>query len=132
MDTFIAKPYHGVGWVRNEGKGKWDNRRLGLLVGALGVSTGDLDGDGDLDVVAVGMFPRPIEHGPGTYDSICWWEQRDGLNFVRHSVERDRSSYTSVCLADLNQDGRLDIVAGVWQVQDEHAFRVFENRPVSH
>ena len=86
MDAFLAKPYHGVGWVRNLGDDRWEARWLGLLVGALASTVADFDGDGDLDIAAVGMFPGAKVAPPGSYDSICWWEQQPDLNFVRHAI----------------------------------------------
>ena len=131
MDALLAKPYHGVGWVRNLGERKWEHRWLGLLVGALASSTADLDGDGDLDVVAVGMFPKAKDEPEGTFDSICWWEQTPDLNFVRHSVERDRCTYASCTTADVNGDGRQDLIVGEWLIPNVSAFRVYLNQPVT-
>ena len=102
MDAFMAKPYHGVGWVRNLGGDRWEERWLGLLVGALASTVADFDGDGDLDVAAVGMFPGATAAPPGSYDSICWWEQQPDWNFVRHSIERDLCNHAA-CNVFLNE-----------------------------
>ncbi len=129
MDAFMAKPYHGVGWVRNLGGGRWENRWLGLLVGALASTVADFDGDGDLDVAAVGMFPGAMNAPLGSYDSICWWEQQADLNFVRHSIERDLCSHAACTTGDVNQDGRIDLIVGEWMRPGQSAFHVFLNEP---
>jgi hypothetical protein len=114
LDTFLAKPYHGVRWIRNLGGGEWANTELGLLVGALQAVVCDLDADGDYDIAAVGMFPLAGQESPGAYDSICWWEQTKPREFVRHSVERDNCNYACCLSIDANLDGRLDLLMGNW------------------
>lgn len=129
LDSFIAKPFHGLRWLRNLGGGKFENRELGLLVGALQSDVADFDGDGDLDIVGVGLFPTAHLESPGAYDSICVWEQRDGLEFVRHSIERDRCNHASCTVADVDLDGRPDLVVGEWgDGAAPISFRVFWNR----
>lgn len=127
MDAFIAKPYHGLRWVRNLGNGEWENRELGLLVGALQSTVADFDSDGDLDIAAVGLFPKAPQDGPGAYDSICWWEQKANLEFVRHSIERDHCAHATCSAGDVNGDGRVDLIVGEWFAEDKAAFRVFLN-----
>ena len=87
----------------------------------------DFDGDGDLDIAAVGLFPNAHLDGPGAYDSICWWEQKENLVFVRHSIERDYCSHASCTTGDINGDGRVDLIVGEWLSEDRTAFRVFLN-----
>ena len=127
MDALLPKPYHGLRWIRNLGNGEWENRELGLLVGALQSTVADFDGDGDLDIAAVGLFPKAHLDGPGAYDSICWWEQKENLVFVRHSIERDYCSHASCTTGDINGDGRVDLIVGEWLSEDRTAFRVFLN-----
>lgn len=127
MDALLPKPYHGLRWIRNLGNGEWENRELGLLVGALQSTVADFDGDGDLDIAAVGLFPKAHLDGPGAYDSICWWEQKENLVFVRHSIERDYCSHASCTTGDVNGDGRVDLIVGEWLSEDRSAFRVFLN-----
>lgn len=131
MDALIAKPYHGLRWIQNRPDGQWQNRELGLLVGALDSVTADFDGDGDLDIAAVGLFPDAQLAGEGAYDSVCWWEQREDLQFVRHSIERNSCSHAACEAADVNGDGRLDLIVGQWLSADQTAIRVFYNRPAN-
>jgi FG-GAP-like repeat len=129
MDALIAKPYHGVRWIRNLGNGEWQNRELGLLVGALQATVADFDGDGDLDIAAVGLFPTAHLDGSGAYDSVCWWEQKESLEFLQHSIERDYCSHAACIAADVDLDGRIDLVVGDWLSDEKASFRVFVNKP---
>lgn len=132
MDSLLPKPYHGLRWVKNLGDGKWENRELGLLVGALQSAVADFDGDGDLDIACVGLFPHGGSSGAGAYDSICWWEQKTSGEFQRHSVERDRCSHAACVAADVDGDSRIDLVVGEWlDDKQKGAFRVFRNLPAT-
>jgi len=63
------------------------------------VVPGDLDGDGDLDVVGTSEADN----------SVAWFEQVGRLSFIRHDIDLDLASAS---LADLDQDGDLDVLAG--------------------
>lgn len=132
LDTFMAKPYHGVRWLQQMPKGGWETRELGLLVGALQTSTCDLDQDGDLDIVGISMFPGAGKDGIGAYDSIVWWEQKQAGQFVRHSVEMDNCDYAAGCVTDFDGDGRPDIVVSGWSTKaGQVPLRVYRNIAVN-
>ncbi len=131
FDSFIPKPFHGVRWIRNIGNGEWERRELGMLIGAMQPAVGDFDGDGDIDIAAAGLFPNSDTYSEKmSFDSVCWWEQKENLEFVRHSVERDHCLHATCTAADIDRDGRIDLIVGEWADKDaKGALKVFWNRP---
>ena len=107
-------------WLKNTG-GDWTDFELqpfssvpGEARTASELATGDIDGDGDLDVLVKG-YP----------DSFWWCESKPtiegGVTFVQHDIEGpDNEELYSVELYDADSDGRLDIVVigGTLNVQD--------------
>ena len=73
------------------------------LGGACSVALGDIDRDGDLDVVAAGQSD----------DDVAWFEQA-GAAWTRNDVETSFDDVEQVGLADVDQDGDLDILARAW------------------
>ena len=130
FDSFIPKPFHGVCWIRNLGNGEWERRELGMLIGAMQPAVGDFDGDGDLDIAAAGLFPNSETNSEQiSFDSVCWWEQKENLEFVRHSIERDHCLHSACIASDVDRDGRIDLIVGEWSDKDATgALRVFWNR----
>lgn len=65
-----------------------------------GGATGDIDGDGDIDIVAV------------DYDAqaIYSWTNRGNGKFERKQIVKDGNRYVYMQLWDVDGDGRLDIV----------------------
>jgi hypothetical protein len=95
---------HQAAWYRNPGErgGEWI--RFPFLDGAWKYGAlGDLDGDGDLDVVA----------GFDTDKKICWVENdgspEDG-GWVKHFIGLTGAP-DQILTHDLNSDGRLEVVA---------------------
>ncbi|MBJ94565.1 MAG: hypothetical protein CMP23_08825 [Rickettsiales bacterium] len=66
------------------------------------VRTGDLDGDGDLDVVAAGY----------TDDEISWWENNTsfGQPWIKRGIATGFGGATDLQLVDMDTDGDLDVV----------------------
>lgn len=121
LDDGVAfKPYHGVTWLENRGEEGFRAHPIGRLYGAHAAEAGDLDGDGDLDIVASGFLPQvelPVPANAMRLDSVVWFE-RDGDAWIPWEIESGHPRHTGVTLFDLDQDGRLDIVAAVNRAWD--------------
>jgi hypothetical protein len=103
--------------------GNWPRTEVAAAGTAMheGVAAGDIDRDGDVDIV-------------GHKDaSLCWWENpADGSgNWAKHLLGEVTAGVIAdrVDVADLDGDGRLDVVVGLegpWGSQAERDIFVFE------
>jgi hypothetical protein len=112
-DAFDAqtdpKPYHGVQWLENRGGFDFTFHDIGRFYGAATAVAGDLDRDGDIDVVAgswVNFWDDPHRH------ALVWFENDGRQNFSAHGVATRPAGIVSLQLVDVNGDGAPDIVAG--------------------
>ena len=70
----------------------------------------DVDGDGDLDVL-----------GAAYLDSdITWWENTNdiGTSWTEHTVDSDFLNAASVCTADVDGDGDVDVLGAAYNDND--------------
>jgi cysteine-rich repeat protein len=78
---------------------------------AMGTSAADLDGDGDLDVAAVGLFTRsPAFSWVGELE---WYENRGAQGWLPRAINTG-SLYAprAIAAGDLTGDGRAELVVG--------------------
>ncbi|NOY79204.1 MAG: T9SS type A sorting domain-containing protein [Calditrichaeota bacterium] len=70
------------------------------FVGAFDLFVADLDGDGDLDLLAAGQDNR----------QIAWYENDGSGNFYKHTISDQFSGAWCVWGKDINRDGRIDVL----------------------
>ncbi|MGV3485747.1 MAG: FG-GAP repeat domain-containing protein [Planctomycetaceae bacterium] len=132
FDDTLAKPYHGIKWLENEGSFPFTVHEVAEMPGCYRAVAGDIDGDGDSDIAAVAYLSTQevSKYAPDTFDGVAWFEQQDGGRFVRHSLQKNVCEAATCALTDWDVDGDLDLVVPPSTV--EHRFQdgltVFLNR----
>ena len=114
-DTFddgIVKPYHGIQWLENTGSYPYVEHTIAQIVGVHRAEAGDVDGDGDLDIVACALLARGSDVDQETLPALVWLEQTRPGTFVRHTIEMGNPRHATLDLGDIDNDGDVDIVVG--------------------
>ncbi|HMP90909.1 MAG TPA: FG-GAP-like repeat-containing protein [Kiritimatiellia bacterium] len=91
-------------WLNIDGGENWAQVLVATnFNGANQVTLEDVNRDGKLDIVASAF----------SLGHIAWWENVDGsgTNWVKHSIDVSFSGVLSVATADMDRDGKMDIVA---------------------
>jgi len=100
--------YTTTWWENVDGSGTdWIKRSIdGTVQGVTSLRSEDINGDGYMDVAG----------GSHSYDAVFWWENIDGsgTSWTRHMVEDYFQYPISICCADVNGNGHMDVVGAAF------------------
>jgi hypothetical protein len=120
-DTFddgIVKPYHGIQWLENTGSYPFVEHTLAQMPGVHRAQAADIDGDGDLDVVACALLASGSDLDEKSLPALVWLEQTKPGTFVRHTIEMGFPRHATLDLADIDGDGDIDIAVGYFSIEN--------------
>jgi len=117
-DTFdppyLLKPYHGIGWLENQGRFPFVYHPIAAMYGVERALAADLRGDGHLDIVAVSCLPGEFfpNRAEQRLDSVLLLEQTAPGKFVKHSLETGTCDHFTCAAGAWNGDGKVHFVTG--------------------
>lgn len=105
------RPQHGIRVFKNNGDLTFTKSYYYRMHGAIRSVVEDFDGDGDMDIAAISLFPEWNEDEPETF---VYLENKGGFQFEPQSIGREFFGvWCSIEAADVNGDGKKDIVLGL-------------------
>jgi hypothetical protein len=111
FDDAIKKPYHGITWLENRGTFPFTEHTLAKLGGVHRALAADMDGDGDLDIVACALGWQHDEDAAKA-PKLVWLEQTSRGVFELHTLAVGPPTHATLDLGDIDGDGDIDIVLG--------------------
>jgi hypothetical protein len=114
FDSYVVKPYHGITWLENTGDFPFRSHSLAAMPGVHRALAADLDGDGDLDIVAAALIPGKLrdQTDASGLDAVLWLEQVAPGRFVRHTLRTGDPAHAAIAVGDFDRNGDLDFVVG--------------------
>ncbi len=105
------RSWHGLQWLKNDGSGNFEYRRIADLPGAHSPLVVDYDGDGLQDIVVVSAYND--WSSPEAVSLVCY-RQGDAETFERQVLAREPTHQISVDGADMDSDGQVEFVTGAF------------------
>jgi hypothetical protein len=121
-DTFddgIVKPYHGIQWLENTGGYPYVEHSIATMAGVHRAEAVDLDGDGDLDIVACALLAAGSDIDEKTLPALVWIEQTRPGTWARHTIEMGFPRHATLDVGDIDGDGLPDIVTGTFSIETD-------------
>lgn len=120
---YLLRPYHGISWLENQGRFPFVCHHLTTMYGVHRAVAADVDGDGDLDIVAVSFLPAEAfpDRDRLNLDSIILLEQTKPGIFVRHSLETKLCDHATCAVGAWNGDGVLHFATGNFCLSEKHS-----------
>lgn len=106
----VLKPYHGIRILENDGKNNFYERFFFPVYGAARAEVADFDNDGDLDFLTTSNF---ADFGKHPERGIMFFRNIGQYQFQPYAFTAAAGNHWNLtATADLNKDGRLDIIVG--------------------
>jgi hypothetical protein len=118
-DTFddgTVKPYHGIQLLENRGAYPFVPQTVAKMPGVHGIRAADIDGDGDLDIVAAALLAGGSDVDEKVLPAVVWLEQVKAGTFDRHTIALGFPRHASIDVGDIDDDGDIDIVVSNFSV----------------
>ena len=133
-DNFEIHDHNGVYLLTNNGDGRFEPKRIGNQAAVMASTVGDVDNDGDMDFVAGSFIPQSSRYsGSAAYPAIVLYEQTEPGVWQPRILKTGDCCHVTVELADIDNDGDLDLIAGSLHDDGgsaEPAWAVWKNRTV--
>ncbi|HEU5079833.1 MAG TPA: VCBS repeat-containing protein [Opitutaceae bacterium] len=106
-------PWHGLQWLENRPDHGFIYHRIGDYPGCYSPVCVDLDGDGNMDIVAVSAFNNWRD---ASAVSLMAWMNDGAQHFTPLPLARTPTHLLAMAIGDLDGDGKPEIVTGGFHI----------------
>jgi hypothetical protein len=112
--SIVKKKYHGLRIFKNVGDLRYEEQYYYPVFGATKVIADDFDADGDKDLAVAAFFATA-----SSSETFLYFRNNGNLTFSVSDLNLPPGHWLRMQTADLNQDGKPDLVLGNFELVDD-------------